>query len=1487
MKRLLLVLTGLLLSISSLQAQNPGELDLTFNAEGVNYGVGADGTVRTTALQPDGKILIGGDFFFYNGISRDRIARLNSDGSLDTSFNPGTGANTWVTTIALQPDGKILIGGNFTSYNGTTRNRIARLNSDGSLDTSFNPGTGANNTVWTIALQPEGKILVGGAFTSYNGTPRNYITRLNSDGSLDTSFNPGTGTNDTVYTIALQPDGKILIGGQFTFYNGASTNRIARLNADGSLDTSFNSGTGANSTVWTIALQPDGKILLGGYFTSYNGTPVNYIFRVNTDGSLDTSFNPGTGASSQVWTIALQADGKILIGGNFTSYNGTSSHFIARLNADGSLDTSFNPGTGASNPVDTITFQSDGKILIGGYFTYYNGSWRNNIARLNADGSPDTSFNPSTGPSGPVHTLAIQPNGKIVIGGDFGSYNGTSRGNIARLNTDGSLDATFNPGAGASHIVLTTALQSDGKILIGGQFVTFNGTQRSGIARLNADGSLDTSFSNIWGANNAVWTTALQPDGKILIGGEFTSYIGTPRSKIARLNADGSLDISFNPGSGANDYVVSMALQPDGKILIGGFFNSYNGTSRNGIARLNADGSLDTSFNPGTGASTYVLTTALQPDGKILIGGAFTSYNGITRNRIARLNSDGSLDTSFILGSGANNHVRTITLQPDGKILIGGEMVLYNGISRSHIARLNADGSLDTSFDPGTGANNGRVWTIALQTDGKILLGGDFTGYNGVSRARIARIFGRVDVVAPAPDVEPLLTINAQCLVNFEDLTIPTATDIVDGTIQGTTDQSIFPITTQGTTTIIWNYSDEVGNTSFQTQDIVILDTELPVTQAGPNVQLEAEENSCQASVSIPLATASDNCPVGNPTGVRNDNLPLTDPYPVGETTITWNVTDINGNPAIEVIQTIKVTDTQVPVISTNGDQNVNAESGLCSATVTVSASANDNCTVDDPTGLRSDNLPLTDPYPVGETTITWNVTDVNGNPAIEVIQIIKVTDDQSPEVQVKNYSLQLDNTGNGVLMLGDIDNGSFDTCTIVTRVLSKTNFNCSNVGSNTVTLTVTDAAGNSASATATVNVLTPIIPISVNINSTVAPNGNNNVVIFDGAAASLNLPSSTILSAAGIPSSYTGLTYKWYWRDNPSGSFQSSPIETSPSIVVNASDDFTREYKLMVFSNSGCIAEKTISVISVEASCGNAGQNKVALCQLSPNGKRNTICVSPNAVNAILTGSPGSFVGSCNITYRLDEEPELITVPWNTPLEVIKEKIASQSVNWFDRKKINLSISANSYNPLASGLYEVKVDLEENEWYMLEEPISVKVLVLDKPQALDISISNDKLAKDVRSGQVIGNLSTIDPADDMHTYSMEVHPDLDIQGNQLIWKGTNIPDVQMKVTVFSTDRAGQTISKEIRLSRELKPGDFFLYPNPAVNETNVMLNLDQPATVAFEVYDAIGRLVIQDEADKEGSFTHILKLEGLAPGLYTVQLKVGNRIMTKRLIKN
>jgi uncharacterized delta-60 repeat protein len=732
---------------------------------------GFDSTVLSIAIQTDGKIVCGGSFTTFNGVTVNYIARLNSDGTRDTAFttNTGTAFNDWVLSIVIQSDGKLVIGGWFTTFNGVTVNRIVRLNSDGTLDTAFttNTGTGFNNTVRSIAIQSDGKILIGGEFTTFNGATVNRIVRLNSDGTLDTAFttNTGTGFNNTVRSIAIQSDGKILIGGFFTTFDGVTVNRIVRLNADGTRDTTFttNTGTAFNSAVFSIAIQSDGKIVCGGFFGSFNGVTVNGIVRLNSDGTRDTAFttNTGTSFSSGTNSIAIQSDGKLVIGGQFLSFNGTSVDRIARLNTDGTLDTVFTTNTatsfssGFNSNVNSIAIQSDGKLVIGGQFTAFNGTAVNRIARLNTDGTLDTSFiaNTVTGFNSNVNSIAIQSDGKTVAGGAFDTFNGATTPRIARLNSDGTLDTVFttNTGTGFNGTVNSIAIQSDGKILIGGQYFSFNGVTANYIVRLNSDGTRDTSFTTNTGTafTNAVSSIVIQSDGKIVIGGEFTTFNGATANRIVRLNSDGTRDTSFttNTGTAFTNAVSSIVIQSDGKIVCGGSFTTFNGVTVNYIARLNSDGTRDTAFttNTGTGFNNTVRSIAIQSDGKIVIGGQFTTFNGVTVNYIARLNSDGTRDTAFTTNTGTafNFIVRSIAIQSDGKIVIGGQFTTFNGATVNRIVRLNSDGTIDTSFTTNTGtAFNNIVNSIAIQSDGKLVIGGLFLSLNNINRTNLARIGG-------------------------------------------------------------------------------------------------------------------------------------------------------------------------------------------------------------------------------------------------------------------------------------------------------------------------------------------------------------------------------------------------------------------------------------------------------------------------------------------------------------------------------------------------------------------------------------------------------------------------------------------------------------------------------------------------------------------------------------------------------------------------
>lgn len=1232
--------------------QPAGALDREWNPDGVstttprlNPAPGANNIVRAVAVQPDQRTVIVGDFTAYNSFPRNRIARINTDGSNDASFNPGTGADDFIVSVAVYPaagganDGKIVVGGGFTSMNNIQRNGIARLNTDGSLDTLFNPGSGADGVVRSVAIQGDGKVVIGGEFTQFNGFQRRGVARLNADGSLDTTFNPGAGTDGPIWAVAVTdtPTRKIYIGGEFLDYNGAYRGNVARLNENGSLDLTFDPGGGTDGPVYALAPQADGRLLVGGFFSIVDFSDRRGIARFLSTGPLDLSFDPGSGANDAVYSITLQGDGKSLVGGVFTSFNGTRRVGLTRLFVDGTVDTSFldtgyNQFAGlindfsfeAPNYVNSVALQADGAVLIGGSFTQAGGNFANeinnkpptaaisgnsfnvwtrsdkrvrfNVARLiggytpgpgnvgfvldqnsvdenagtlsvplqrydgrlgtvggvavtddnlaiggtdfSSGSSPVTWPQESVGPisvgfvgeriftvpitedvfiegdelfglrltnafgsinlsgefiplggalarrgakgtitdndfehgvfafgsptfftnenstsmrvivsrtngsSGLVSvryftrdgtatagsdytaasgtltfgqgvtsqtisiplindflveadeyftvTLTNATGGAIIFGGQptstvtatnviidndlssgkanfvssasyktneaavlaqislyrlggsvgpltvsvaaasgtatagidftgvtntvtwvngdvapktilvpliddssvegnetvslrifnpsiagaigavsnavltildddfFGTlsfsqpnYDADERGtnvtitvvrtgglgdtvsidyavangptatnlvdflttsgtlsfgpgvmatnfdviivnntnvapggevqatlNLSNFRTNGiiqtagmvatsalrilddesvgdpagSLDTTFSPLAGGTNAIYALAFQQtngvpDGRILVAGEFRTLNRTLRNRVGRLNADGTLDRTFNPLGGPNNVVRSMAVQPDGRIVIGGFFTSVHATNRSRIARLLADGSVDGFFNPGAGADNPVYAVALHPDGRIVVGGSFTTMNGISRAGIALLEPNGTVSTTFVPGTGADGAVYGVAVQPDGKILVGGDFLNFNGANHPRLVRLNLDGSVDTSFDAGTGPDGTVRAITLQPNGKLLVGGSFTHVNGTTRGRLARLDVNGSVDATFLVSVDGANADVNAIALQFDSKIIVAGEFTTFNGVTRTRITRLFrnGKTD----------------------------------------------------------------------------------------------------------------------------------------------------------------------------------------------------------------------------------------------------------------------------------------------------------------------------------------------------------------------------------------------------------------------------------------------------------------------------------------------------------------------------------------------------------------------------------------------------------------------------------------------------------------------------------------------------------------------------------------------------------------------
>ncbi|MEZ5306425.1 MAG: FG-GAP-like repeat-containing protein [Pyrinomonadaceae bacterium] len=551
------------------------------------------------------------------------------------------------------------------------------------------------------------------------------------DSPLDGGFNVtvSQSSNYQLQTV-LQPDGKILVFGNFDVLNGHATGGVARLNADGTFDSSFSCGVCSGLGFPSVYASSSGQIYLAGATTP---SSQSRIYRLNSDGSNDSSFQgafngEASSGSTAMYILGENALGELLVVRSFAAPF-VSQRTVYKLASNGSLDGTFNPisyNYRSSDRLNDIIFLADGGFIVAGA----NPSVRKYDVNGNIDASLESpTLTGSTFPPNSVMILNIemQSDGKLVIAGSFETVNGVARPNFARLNPIGSVDIGFNPATSVNSGIL--------KAVSGDKMITANGTR---IIRLNSDGTTDKTYSSP--AEYVVQSATVDQSERVLL---FASNPGSPGSglKLLRLLNDGSKDSGFSDAiGGVKGSVTKLELQSDQKVLIGGVFENINGVQRNKIGRVNSDGSIDMTFDPGLGVEGSINDFAVQADGKILVAGQFTSYDGAPVTHLFRLAPDGSLDTGFAPEAIGNtgNSVFSVVVRPDGKILVGGNFFTIGTESRTGLALLNSDGSLDSSFNVLVGSPN--VYDVAILGDGKLLFGGSFSGVNGFNRTNIARL---------------------------------------------------------------------------------------------------------------------------------------------------------------------------------------------------------------------------------------------------------------------------------------------------------------------------------------------------------------------------------------------------------------------------------------------------------------------------------------------------------------------------------------------------------------------------------------------------------------------------------------------------------------------------------------------------------------------------------------------------------------------------
>ena len=688
---------------------------------------------------------------------------------------------------AIQADGKIITGGwSIADPAGYSDFALIRYNSDGTLDVNFGKNgkvltdikNGSSDTITSIAVQSDAKIVVAGYSNAIapgdpEGSNRDSfaVARYNADGTLDSSFgtagivltDAGNGSNtDRATSLVIQADGKIVAGG-YSYFSDHNDFTVVRYNSNGTLDDSF----GQNGVVQTniegngynmincLALQADGKIVAGGYdFTKFA------LVRYNTDGSLDGSFgSAGVVTTSVGWhntngpnSIVIQPNGQILAGGS-TDANGSMDFMLVRYNSNGDLDAAFGAGgvvltdIGGGDSITALALQANGKILaVGPSSTADTNQFA--LVRYNSDGSFDKGF----GSEGKVLTtigsglfgsvpssIILLSSAQIIVGAHtvmVGPYGGWGMDfALVKYNSDGSLDEDFadsgmavtDIGRNSDDYMTSVAVQADGKIVAGGS------TNAKGVPEFIVD----------------------SVESETIEYNMFVNGGGGNDFALVRYNDDGTIDASFGVngavltdiGKNSDDYIGSIAIQSDGKILAAGQSNANGSGYDFVIVRYNKDGSLDKKFGKtgkvitdiAENSDDSINSIAIQSDGKIVAAGRTSAQDGNSDFAIVRYNSDGSLDKKFggtgivvtDIGDGDDDSINSVAIQSDGKIVAGGTSGSGKGISDFALVRYNSDGSLDKSFGTdgkaltsfGDNVSNG-LSSIALQPDGKIVAAG-------------------------------------------------------------------------------------------------------------------------------------------------------------------------------------------------------------------------------------------------------------------------------------------------------------------------------------------------------------------------------------------------------------------------------------------------------------------------------------------------------------------------------------------------------------------------------------------------------------------------------------------------------------------------------------------------------------------------------------------------------------------------------------------
>ncbi len=775
----------------------------------------------------DGRILISGSFSNVNGVARLGLARLQSDGELDAAFVPPTGLAPGNSLVALAaPDGSLWVTGTFTNLGGLSRHGVARLLETGGVDTSFQSPFAATNTVALVAVQPDGRPIISGTFSSVAGVLVTNLVRLNIDGSVDASFVAGLAPGERVIRGLLMPDGRLAaaIARYADFGIATVSPRLVRFNQDGSLDSGFNvtfesPGFPYNSTVYALALQ-NGRILVSGTFLRVNGVSRGKLARLEPDGSLDFCFDVAMGGEWYPMAVSPVADGSVVVGGSFSGLQGQSHPYLLRLlpppNCDPAVVEMAVPAVpvredapraiipvvrhGGLDQEQNVAFTTrDGSARSGEDYQAVSGTvhfargersqsisipiYRDNLpegpetfevqltqamdgaalgsqtnlvvtiedAPAGTAGAPDTNF--VTQLDGPVQAILPLADGRAVLAGTFTNVNGQFCPNLARLHPDGSLDTAFLHSQPLDGELMSVSLDGQGRLLVSGYFQRVDGTWRPGLARFGSDGVLDNTFTPFdAGPTNAYGGVTVQA-ATILAEGSIVCSATVPVAdydsydRLLKISDAGVVDWTFTNQLPSEALSRRFRAAPDGDFLMLGI--GLGST----VSRLHPNGTMDLGFVPPADRQStyYVGDLNLLPDGRVTVAGLASAFYGLLSvGPLWRLNPDGSVDAGFSFSNSVSSFgilqsSEAISTSSDGRVLVAGYFSTGSNSVRT-LRRLQADGTLDWSFDPGTGftaspsLDSAAVNVLAPLPGGGWLAGGDFAGYNGFNQRYLIKV---------------------------------------------------------------------------------------------------------------------------------------------------------------------------------------------------------------------------------------------------------------------------------------------------------------------------------------------------------------------------------------------------------------------------------------------------------------------------------------------------------------------------------------------------------------------------------------------------------------------------------------------------------------------------------------------------------------------------------------------------------------------------